>query len=269
MKTRVMIRTTQHTLPQVHVATVNSKVFERDGKNRSTLILLVASCALGILFTSQAHGDPVLFAFLDGTEFDNSAPVGTTMTRFDEIGNPITITSLDVKAPDYELNTTSGEFEWDGVTYLDATTDIHGASSGGIRIINPGDFPSSGAGTDNAGFNEGEYWTMEFDKPVVVELIDFSSVGTSSGEIIRVTVGNMTPIDWDQDDLTFGSDGIEDPFSQLEIPAGTDIRFEGVAGDWRLTEIHVTEVPEPSTTALFMLSVGLGFGFVRRRRRDE
>ena len=222
----------------------------------ASFYLVLSSCLVGLLVAGSACGESVLFRFDNRDvaggepgEFDNNAPTytqnspnpGTTMTRpLPEDGstaNPITIRSIDAGVPMYVDDTTP----WDGVSYLSVGTDIH--TGNGIRLLNPGPFPASGAGSDNAGFNVGEYWVMNFESPVVVDFIDFSSLSQGS-EIGRVTLGNMTPIQFDYDTLGTGSaNTFNDPFNGAVVPAGTNIKFEGVAGDWRLTQIQVTEVP--------------------------
>ena len=221
---------------------------------------LVLTIALGVFGATRVEGGIVTFDFVNGEEFDNDAPAGTTMMR-DAGGteDPITITSVDAGAPEY-VDDGGGGLMWDGVSYLSTGTDIH--TSGGMRIFNPGSFPSSGAGSDGTGFNEGEYWVMKFNRPVVVDLIDFNSLSQGS-EIGRLTLDSMTPIDFDYDTLGTGSaNTFNDPFGGAVIPAGTNIKFEGVAGDWRLIQIQVEEVPEPSVLALLLLG-GLGFNFVK------
>ncbi len=112
--------------------------------------------------------------------------------------------------------------EWDGITYVDSRTNVTG-SINALGINNDsGTFYSS----EFQDFDPGEYWTFEFDLPVVFDEIDFASITESNGDTAIVTIEGMSPIQFDSNNLDSGGD-IADPFSGLVIPAGTNITFLG------------------------------------------
>lgn len=193
----------------------------------------------------DTHAGPVLFQFLDRSaqptpELDGE-PAGATMTRDD--GNPanaITLTSLAVMGPLYEESFPgAGDYVWNGA-YVPSITNIPGGNALGIN--NQGPVPNNNSELQS--FNPAEYWELSFDRAVVFQEIDFSSLG---GATAIVTIGSNS---WNFTASGIGAGEIaSDPFNGLYIPASTPIRITG-GGDpedfvsdfsWRLTSFTVVE----------------------------
>jgi hypothetical protein len=117
-------------------------------------------------------------------------------------------------------------------------------------------------------FDAGDTATFVFDKPIIINFLDFSSLAQND-DVGRITIGAMTPWEFNYDNLSGTSaNTITDPFNGLVIPAGTNFKVDGVVSSWRMAIMHVTPVPEPSSITLVGTCIA-GLVSVRARRRNR
>ncbi|TWU34587.1 hypothetical protein Q31b_55420 [Novipirellula aureliae] len=215
----------------------------------------------------QAKAD-VVFNFDNNTEFDGNVGIGmmmsATSTTAPDIGDTVTITTVDAYAPVY-----TDPFDGTTTGTVTATTNI---GSNAIGINNPTysnnayDTLTGQTADESGDFNPGEAWVIEFDKNVMITEFNFSSID-GVDEFFDVTVeGNPTVFSFT--DGTSGDD-FADPLSGLVVAAGTDVTFaaRGTIGgtNIRISEISVTVVAIPEPSSLAVLGLGGMMMFVRRR----
>ncbi len=231
-------------------------------------------CAAGLLAANVSVGATLVFDFNDnasggGTPFDGAGS-GATMTATTGTES-VTMTSVDVLAPEYDANFAATGNTLSAASGGGVTTNVGGVSSNALGINNPSisntGFGTAGGSTDaggeSANFNLDEAWVIEFDKPVIFSLFDFSSMG--GGDAFEVTIEDFGTASFPDNG---SADDYADPFGGLIIPAGKDVTFRatGVLADLgiRITEIHVKTIPEPASCSL--LVIGLVAAAARRRK---
>ncbi|MDF7824644.1 sialate O-acetylesterase [Pontiellaceae bacterium B12227] len=138
------------------------------------------------------------FDFVDESEFDNPAAVGSTMTR-----NNITITTIDLIGQDGSLNSTGATHKLNIFTGLDALA------------VNDGNV----SGTEYKDFNPGEGWVMSFDQNV--NLVELNMYGQDAGA--EMTVSSSAFSDFVLVDGV-NSEDIHS-FNDTYVAAGTEITF--------------------------------------------
>jgi len=224
----------------------------------TTFVPALSLCLVSLLLAGPAQGALVNFDFNNGTAFDGSGP-GTTMWALAEDDTNVTMTSVDVRAPEYEL--ADGNWTWDGTTYGVAETYI--VSTLGINNLSiSGDNPINNEPTN---INPGESWTFSFDVDVVFTQIDFAAF-SGGDDKATLEVEGESPVAFTGDD----GDPLNDPLSGLVIPAGTNITItnsdtvptplpdaESItpSSNWRINNFTLDiVVPEPSALVLLLIS---------------
>ncbi|MBK1830271.1 PEP-CTERM sorting domain-containing protein [Verrucomicrobiaceae bacterium R5-34] len=211
--------------------------------NKTTQTSLIA---LGIIaLSTSAQAALVIYDFNNGTGLDNVG-VGGTMTV-----DGLTLTTEDVVGHDGSLDSAGGSHETNIVTNANALG------------VNSATTPLN-AGNDARDFDPGEAWIFSFDQDVELTLLNVSSLDT----VTELTISSSA-----FSDLVFVDGTANDDFDLLNtfVAAGTEITIMNTSvdstvddsHDFRITELHVNTVPEPSSTALLGLG---GLALIMRRR---
>jgi hypothetical protein len=141
----------------------------------------------------------IAFNFVDGSEFDDPAAIGSTMTT-----NTLTITTVDLIGQDGSLNST-------GATHkLNIFGDLNALA------INDGNI----GGTEYKEFNPGEGWVMTFDQDVnLVELDMYSQDAGAEMTVSSLAFGDFVLVDGVNDEDIHS-------FNHTYVAAGTEITFQ-------------------------------------------
>ncbi|MDF7809155.1 sialate O-acetylesterase [Pontiellaceae bacterium B12219] len=167
-------------------------------------ILRLSSFTVEALATTNTTNttNTATFEFVDGSEFDNPAAIGSSMTRGD-----ITITTIDLIGQDGSMNSTG------------ATHKLNIFGSYNALGVNASVDPLGIGTTELRDFNPGEGWVMNFDKNVY--LVELDLFGQDAGA--EMTVSSSVFPDFV---LTDGVNA-EDihSFNNTFVSAGTEIAF--------------------------------------------
>ena len=208
--------------------------------------------AAALLF-AVSPANAALFSFVNNGPLDGADDTGSMTV------DGITLSTVGFAYPDLSAAPTIG-----GILTAGGETNILG--SGGLGVDNPtigaNDFQNAfGPGSEQSNFNFDETWTLQFDKAVVFDEIQFASL--SGADSFSVDIGGSL--------FSVTSDPASNPFSGLEIDAGTDISFtfNGDSNDDQARidsfTVSVVAIPEPSSFAL--LGIGAFATGLRRRKR--
>lgn len=212
--------------------------------NKTMTTTKLLSILSSVALSTVTYGATTI-TFLNGGGLDQ-AGIGGSKAVTDGSFN-FNLTTVDILANETVGGAPNFTLASGGATHL---TSTHDSLNFGIR----------GSGDNGqATIDVGEAWFASFDQDIIFDsflLSSFSGVdalsltivdgsNSGAGQVFAATSGSVT----------IGS----------AVAAGTVLRFEATAGDFRIASLTVTAVPEPSTSALLVGAIALG-AFKRRRK---
>ncbi|MDF7822657.1 Ig-like domain-containing protein [Pontiellaceae bacterium B12227] len=152
--------------------------------------------------------EPAFFDFVDGGEFDNKG-LGVTMTRANNLGEEITITTVEI-------------IGGDGTSATNGTSNKTNIQSVDALGVNSANLGNADYGSESRDFNPGEAWVISFDVDVSLDQVDLASQSVSTEMTISSPAFSDIVMQGEGDGNT---SGVWD-FTGIVIPAGTNVMFQ-------------------------------------------